>query len=135
MATKALYILPHFHPFTHSFIHQRWCQPYKAPSSSSGAAGVLLMYTSTLGQVEPGTDPPTFRFVDNLHEPLSHCCIYYSHTMQDSRFCQTVIPRVAVEYLYCQIALTQRCLCTHSLIPSPCIPVPVQYDVSWNEWK
>jgi len=25
---------------------------------------------STLGQVELGIDPPTLRFVDNLHEPL-----------------------------------------------------------------
>jgi len=31
------------------------------------------MDTSTLGQVEPGIEPPTFRFVDNLHKPLSHC--------------------------------------------------------------
>jgi len=49
MATKALYILPHFHPFTHSFIHQRWCQPYKAPSSSSGAAGVWCLCNPLVG--------------------------------------------------------------------------------------
>ena len=35
--------------------------------------GVLLMDTSTLGQVEPGIEPPTFQFVANQHEPLSHC--------------------------------------------------------------
>jgi len=35
--------------------------------------GVLLMDTSTLGQVEQEIEPPTFWFVDNLHEPLSHC--------------------------------------------------------------
>jgi len=34
MATKVLYILPHIHPFTHSFIHQWRCQPCKAPSRS-----------------------------------------------------------------------------------------------------
>jgi len=28
------------------------------------------MDTSTLGQVEPGIEPPTFWFVENLHEPL-----------------------------------------------------------------
>jgi len=42
MATKALYFLPHIHPFTHSF-----------------KLGVLLMDTMTLGQVEPGIEPPT----------------------------------------------------------------------------
>jgi len=31
------------------------------------------MDTSTLGQVEPGIETPTLQFVDNLHEPLSHC--------------------------------------------------------------
>jgi len=35
--------------------------------------GVLPMETSTLDQVEPEIKPPTFWFVDNLHEPLSHC--------------------------------------------------------------
>jgi len=29
--------------------------------------------TSTLGQVELGIEPPTFWFVENLHETLSHC--------------------------------------------------------------
>jgi len=31
------------------------------------------MDTSTLGQVKPGIEPPTFWFVDNLQEPLTHC--------------------------------------------------------------
>jgi len=39
MVTKALYILPHIDPFT----HWRRCQPYMAPSSSSGAAGVRCL--------------------------------------------------------------------------------------------
>jgi len=38
--------------------------------------GVLLMDTSTLGQVEPGIKPPTFRFVGNLHEPLPPIIVY-----------------------------------------------------------
>jgi len=61
MATKPLYILYHINPFTHSFSPtQLWL-------------GVLLMDTLTLGQVEAEIEPPTFWFVDNLHEPLSHC--------------------------------------------------------------
>jgi len=28
---------------------------------------------SPFGQVKPGIETPTFRFVDKLHEPLSHC--------------------------------------------------------------
>jgi len=36
----------------------------------SSHPGVLLMDSSTLGQVEPGIEPPTFWFVDNLNEPL-----------------------------------------------------------------
>nr|XP_055036890.1 uncharacterized protein LOC129424302 [Misgurnus anguillicaudatus] len=41
--SKALYNLPHIHPFTLSFIHRRWCEPCKGPSSSSGAAGVRCL--------------------------------------------------------------------------------------------
>jgi len=26
--------------------------------------------TNTLGQMELGIEPPTFQFIDNLHEPL-----------------------------------------------------------------
>jgi len=52
MATKALYILPHIHPFvSHAKRHP-------ARREQLGL-GVLLMDTSTLGQMEP----PTFRFV------------------------------------------------------------------------
>jgi len=61
--------------FTHSYNNggvsharhhpARWEQP---------GFGVLLMYTSTLGQVDSGIKPPTFWVEDKLHEPLSHCC-------------------------------------------------------------
>jgi len=51
MATKALYILPHIH----LFIHRRRCQPYKAPSSSWGAAGVRWLAHGHLHTWSDGT--------------------------------------------------------------------------------
>jgi len=68
MATKALYICL---TFTHLF------HTPKAVSARQEqlGLGVLLMDTSTLGQVESEIEPPTFWFVDKLHEPLSPQCV------------------------------------------------------------
>jgi len=55
MATKALYILPHIHPFIQSFIYRQRCQPIKAPSSSSGAAGVRCLAHGHLNTWSGGT--------------------------------------------------------------------------------
>ena len=56
--------LTFIHSYTNGVSHARR-QPARLGSCS--------WKTSALGQVEPGIEPPTFRFVDNLHEPLSHC--------------------------------------------------------------
>jgi len=60
MATKALYILPHIHPFTNSLIH--------TPDSDVSHA---RRYLARQEQMELGILPTWF--VDNQHEPLSHC--------------------------------------------------------------
>jgi len=61
MATKALYILPHIHPFTHSYTNGGVSHAgrHRARRKELGF-GVLLMDTSTLGQVESGIESPTF---------------------------------------------------------------------------
>lgn len=75
--------LTHGHPkrftscltFTHSLTHSytdggvSHARRHPARREQLGL-GVLLKDTSTLGPVEPGIEPPTFRFVDNLHEPM-----------------------------------------------------------------
>jgi len=88
--------LPHIHPFTHSFIHRRCCQPCKVPSSSSGAGGVRChTHTHTAGirclahghldTWSGGTgDFPTFWFVENLHEPLSQLLELQPNTLMTS---------------------------------------------------
>jgi len=48
-------------------------EPAVTLSHTQLGLGVLLTDTSTLGQVEPGIESPTFWFVDNLHEALIHC--------------------------------------------------------------
>ena len=40
---KLFTILSHNHPFIHTFTHQQWCQPCKAPASSSGAVRVRCL--------------------------------------------------------------------------------------------
>jgi len=71
MATKALYILPHIHhSYSHSYTDGGVSHSRRHPARREQLGlGVLLMDTSTLGQVEPGIEPPTFRFVDKLHKP------------------------------------------------------------------
>jgi len=71
MATKVLYICLTFtHSHTDGSVSHARLHPARREQLG---LGVLLMDTSTLGQVEPGVEPPTFRFVDNPHEALSHC--------------------------------------------------------------
>jgi len=78
MATKALYIgLTFTHSLTHSYTdggvsHAR---QHTALREQLGL-GVLLMDTSTLGQVESGIEPPTFWFVDNHCHPFNYCNFY-----------------------------------------------------------
>jgi len=76
MATKALYICLTFtHSYTHSHTDGGVSHARRQPARRELLRlGVLLMDTSTLGQVEPRIEPPTFRFVD---EPLSHCRFFY----------------------------------------------------------
>jgi len=90
MATKALY-------YCLTFTHRQQCQPQKAPSSSQLGLGVSLMANSTLGQVEPGIEPPTFRFVDKLPETLSQChhfCITKLKKMIENFFFLNVTYRI-----------------------------------------
>jgi len=72
MATKALYICL---LFTHSYTDSGVSHTRRHPARREQLGlGVLLVDTLTLGQMEPGIETQTFRFVDKLHEPLSHCC-------------------------------------------------------------
>jgi len=66
MATKALYIFAShspIHTLIHTLIHTH------THRRTQLELGVLLTDTLTLGQVEPGIEPPTFQFVVYLHVP------------------------------------------------------------------
>jgi len=69
------YCLTLTHSLTHSYTDGGVSHARRHPARLEHLGlGVLLMYTSTLGQVDSGIKPPTFWVVDKLHEPLSHCC-------------------------------------------------------------
>jgi len=61
---KHFTFLPHIHPFIHSFKHWWRCQPYKAPSSSSGAAEVRC-----LAHVIPNVSPT---YISGAHYCSNH---------------------------------------------------------------
>jgi len=78
MVTKALYIfLPRIHPF----IHWQGCQPYKAPSSSSGVTGVRRLAHGHLDTWSGGsrvwtTNLPIWRQPTWITQPLpSHILV------------------------------------------------------------
>jgi len=68
MSTKALYFCLTFtHSLSHSYTDGRVSHARLHPACLEQLGiGVLIMDTSTLGLVEPGIEPPTFWFVDNI---------------------------------------------------------------------
>ena len=57
--SKCFTILPHIHPFIHTFTHQRRCQPCRATASWSGAVRVRCLYQGHFETRRGGTGDQT----------------------------------------------------------------------------